>query len=242
MQCSALDLEIFMTPPNHRSQSSSQKKGKDWKRQRRWRTAGTQCFPDVAGLSSRRIHNDCGCIMKDLHKIKAGKFSARMGGPRSPTPSWRAVSKWWRPEKESVSFLQRCRADLDRLLCSCDGAAPMHMCWLHWAESVGLKKKHMKWGEKSRADVGKELVRDVRVGFYQNILYVYMEFSNNKSNEKNVNKNLKHHTGSANYISQLQLCGYHFHEFVDASLYQLYQHFMLSFEMLNHFNHISVFL
>lgn len=55
----------------------------------------------------------------------------------------------------------------------------------------GFEKEHVKWGEKSRGDVGKELVRKERVGFYQNILYVYRKFSNNKSNEKNVNKKLK---------------------------------------------------
>lgn len=48
-----------------------------------------------------------------------------------------------------------------------------------------FEKEHMKRGEKSRGDVGKELVGEERVGFYQNILYVYMKFSNNKSNEKN---------------------------------------------------------
>lgn len=48
-----------------------------------------------------------------------------------------------------------------------------------------FEKEHMKWGKKSRGDVGKELVREERVGFYQNILCVYMKFSNNKSNEKN---------------------------------------------------------
>lgn len=151
MQCSALDLEIFMTPPDHKSQASSQKKkGRDWKRQRRWRTAGTQCFPDMAGLSSARIHNGCGCITKDLRKIKAGKFSARRGGPRRPTPSWRAISNWRLPEKENVSCLQRCRADLDGFLCSCDGAAPMHMRWQYWAESAGLKKS--MWNGEKKAE------------------------------------------------------------------------------------------